>query len=177
MRIPLVVAVALLVALPARAAGVDPARLVLKPSDVPSGYELDPAESGLRTNAVEAKEFPRSRAVFARWRRVTGYQAMYRRGGSRIEARVDVFRTAGGARSMLEFVDTEARKAGIAGQRRARADVGAAGWLYWVPGGSYTLVAWRQGPVFSGVFGHGITRARTIELARAQERRVAAALP
>ena len=177
MRIAIVVVVAA-VAFPASAASVDPQTLVLDRANVPAGFRLDPKESGLRSNELEAKEFPESRAKFKRWRRVTGYQAKYLRGSSEIEARADVFRTADGARNLLEWVDLEWRKAGVTGQRRARAGIGAEGWVHWVPSSSlsYTLVVWRHGRVFGGVAGRGIARESTLALAGAQQRRMAAGL-
>ena len=77
-------AAALLVS-PALAAEVDPEALVLGERDVPKGFRIDRSESGVRTNALEAKEHPESRAPFQRMRRVIGYQALYARGsrGSR----------------------------------------------------------------------------------------------
>jgi hypothetical protein len=47
--------------------------------------------------------------------------------------------------------------------------------ILWV-GDSVTLVAWRQGRVFSGVFGDGVQRSRLVSLARVQQRRIVAAL-
>lgn len=177
MRLVLAIAVALLV-VPLATAEVSPRALVLGQADVPAGFRLDPKESGLRSNELEAKESPEARAKFKRWRRVTGYQAKYLRGSSEIEARVDVFRTADGARKLLEWVDLEWRKAGVTGQRRARAGIGAEGWVHWVPSSSfrYTLVVWRHGRVFAGVAGPGIARESTLALARAQQHRMAAGI-
>jgi hypothetical protein len=39
-----------------------------------------------------------------------------------------------------------------------------------------TVVLWRHGRVFSGLNGLGISRAKTIALARTQQRRIAAAV-
>ncbi len=164
----------LVVAFPASAATVDPQTLVLAKVDLPSGFRVDVKETGLRTNELEAKEYPPTRQLFARWKRTTGYQARYRRGSSVIEARVDLFRAADGARRMLEWIDLEARKAGFQGQKRAPVRIADAGWMHWVPGGSFTLVIWRDGRSSSGVFGRGITRERALALARAQQRRIAA---
>jgi hypothetical protein len=174
-RILLVMLAAAAVVLPASAASVDPQALVIAGSDVPAGFRFDPKESGLRSNALEAKEYPPARQLFVRWRRVTGYQAMYRRGSAKVESRADVFRAADGARKMLAWVDLEARKAGLLKQKRARVEVGVEGWIHWVPGG-YTLVVWRHGRVFAGLMGYGITRDRTLALARMQQQRIAAAL-
>lgn len=177
MRLILAVALALLL-VPLAAADVSPGALVLGQVDVPAGFRLDPKESGLRSNELEAKESPEARTKFKRWRRVTGYQVKYLRGSSEIEARVDVFRGADGARNLLEWVDLELRKAGFTGQKRARAGFGAESWVHWVPSPSFrfTLVVWRHGRVFAGVMGRGISRDRTLALARAQQRRMAAGL-
>ncbi len=107
-------AAALLVS-PALASEVDPKALVLGERDVPKGFRIDPSESGVRTNALEAKEHPESRAPFQRMRRVIGYQALYARGESRIEARSDLFRDAAGARDFLLLTEREWRKSGAKG--------------------------------------------------------------
>ncbi|MGH3077995.1 MAG: hypothetical protein ACRDPZ_07395 [Gaiellaceae bacterium] len=176
MRLLVVIAVVCVAAArPASAATVDPKSLVLAQSDVPRGFRLDPAETGLRSNELEAKESLQTRVKFALWRRVTGYQARFRRGSAVVEARADVFRGADGARKLLEWVDLEARKSGTSGQQRAPMRIGAGGWIYWA-GGLYHLVAWRHGRVFAGVAGAQIARARLVALARVQQRRIAAAL-
>lgn len=72
----LLAAVAFAAAIPTAAAGPDPRALVVAPADVPAGFRLVPDESGLRTNAQEAKDFPESRPYYRRWKRVTGYQAL-----------------------------------------------------------------------------------------------------
>lgn len=178
MRSFVVVVAAAVVALPASAASIDPQALVIARSDVPAGFRVDATETGLRTNELEAKEFPPTRVKFTQWRRVTGYQAKYLRGSSEIEARVDVFRGSDGARKLLRWVDLELRKAGVSGQKRARAGVGAEGWVHWASSDSFsfTLVVWRHGRVFAGVMGRGIGRDTTLALARVQQRRMAAGL-
>lgn len=52
----------LLVAVPASAADVDPQLLVVRQADVPARFQLDRDESGVRTNAREAKSGPEARA-------------------------------------------------------------------------------------------------------------------
>jgi hypothetical protein len=159
----------------ASAASVDPKRLVFPASSVPAGFRVDPSQTGLRSTERDVREYPQARLYFARWKRVVGYQARYLRGSAKIETRSDVFRTAEGARQMLAWVDLETRKAGLSGQRRAPLSIGSEGRIHWV-GDSYTFVIWRQGRVFAGVLAAGISRSRTIGLARAQERRIAAEL-
>lgn len=174
----LVVVAAAAVALPAWAASVDPQALVIAKSDVPAGFRVDATETGPRTNALEAKEFPETRVKFTRWRRVTGYQARYLGRSSEMEARVDVFRGSDGARKLLRWVDLELRKAGVLGQKRARAGIGAEGWVHWASSDSFrfTLVVWRHGRVFAGIMGRGMGRDTTLALARVQQRRMAAGL-
>ncbi len=166
-------AAALLVA-PALASEVDPKALVLGDRDVPKGFRVDPSESGVRTNALEAREHPESREPFERMRRVIGYQALYARGESRIEARSDLFRDAQGARDFLLLTEREWRKSGAKGLKRAPAGVGAEGWVYW--NSLYAVVYWRYSKVWSGVSGIGLGKARTLALARDQQRKIAAAL-
>ncbi len=147
------------------------------PTDVPTGFRLDRDESGVRTNELEARENPETRALFSRWRRVTGYQAAYERSDSTIEARADLFRDVDGARNLLAWVDREFRRAGVKGLKRARAGVGSEGWVYW--GGSSSPVAfvvWRYSRVWSGVAGMGLGKARVLALARLQQRRIGAVL-
>lgn len=164
--------VACVVVLPASAASIQPWNLALAASDVPAGFRVDPGETGVRTNERDLREVPEARDRFGRRERLIGYQSMYRRGSARIESRSDVFRAADGAREMLSWVDLEARKAGFLRQRRASLSIGSGGFVHWA-GGAYTFVVWRQGRVFTGVFAEGISRSRTIALARAQARQIA----
>ena len=115
--------------------------------------------------------------MFARSGRLTGYEVAYDRDGAGIEARADVFRRALGARILFEWYDRELSKSGLRGLRRAAIRVGTAGWVYSGPNPSpFTLVVWRYDRVFAGVVTFGLTRTRTIALARAQQRRMAAVL-
>ena len=173
----LATAAVFLLAGPASAVDVEPKALVLSPADVPAGFRLDPDESGVRTNEREGRDNPEARKLFSRWRRVTGYQAAYARRGSEIESRVDVLRSASGARSLFRWVDEEMMKAGVLGLKRARAGIGAESRVY--SGGTpvgFTLVAWRYGRVFAGIVSIGVPRDRVLALARVQQRRIAAAL-
>ena len=178
MRVVLgVVAAAALLSAPLAAAEIDPRALVLRQSDVPAGFVVDRGDTGLRTNEREAKSDPRASALFERWGRVTGYEAEFDRGSASISSRADLLRTAKGARMLLDFFELEMRKSGIKGLVRTRLRLGAEGWVY--RGRSpfaFTVVAWRYGRVFAGVAGTGISRARTLALARVQQRRIAAAL-
>ena len=179
MRFALITLVVLpVIALPAAAATVDPKQLVLAPTDVPAGFRLDRAETGIRTNELEAKEYPETRAPFRRWRRVIGYQASYRgKDASRIEARADLFRDAAGARQLQDWADREYRRSGISGLRRSHAGVGAGGVVFWGGGhAGHAFVLWRYGRVWAGIAGIGLGKERTLALARAQQRRIAAVL-
>jgi hypothetical protein len=167
------------VALPASAAEIEPRALVLAREDVPSGFRLSPGESGLRTNELEAKQYPETRELFKRWRRITGYQAVYGRRNARLLSRADLFRSARGAGKLLARVDLEFRRSGArAGAvRRTRTSLGSGGWLYAAPRlGGYTVVAWRYRRVFATVIGTRLPTSRPVALARAQQRRIAAAL-
>ena len=172
MRVAVLALLACLVASPASAASIEPRNLVFTAAAVPAGFRVDPKETGVRKNERDIREFPSAREYFARWQRVVGYQAAYRRGSAKIESRSDVFRTARGARAMLARIDLDARKAGLRGQRRERLSIGTGGFVHSVRS-AYTFVIWRQGRVFAGIVGEGISRRRTIGLARAQERRIA----
>ncbi|MGH3132667.1 MAG: hypothetical protein ACRDNY_02800 [Gaiellaceae bacterium] len=165
------------IALPAAATSVDPKALVLRPDDVPAGFRFDPHESGLRSNKLEAKEFPETRRLFTRWGRITGYQAAYQKNGARIEGRADLFRTRGGARRLLLWADREARRQGPMGLERDRARVGTEGWAYAARTPLvFTFVLWRYKRVWAGVATLGLSKAATLALARAQQRRIADAL-
>lgn len=162
-------------ALPAGAANVDPKSLVVGRADVPAGFRLDPDESGLRTNELEAREHPETRPLFRRWGRVTGYQARYETSDhASIEARVDLFRTVSGARGVHRWVLREMQKAGIKGLVRAPAHLGSEGTLYSY--GRYVIVYWRHGRAWSALAGFEVSKNRTVAAARAQQRRMAAAL-
>lgn len=170
-------ATALALAVPAAAARIDPATLVLSQADVPAGFRLDREGSGIRSNATEARNDRRLGAQFRRWGRVTGYEAEFDRADATISCRADLFATARGAREMFELFEREVAKSGILGLERTRIGLGAGGWVY--GGGSaaaFVLVAWRDGRVFAGIAATGVSRKQTIALARTQQRRIAAAL-
>jgi hypothetical protein len=161
----------------ALAATVDPRVLVIRTADVPAGFRLEVRSSGVRTNEQEGKEFPGAGRLFRRWGRVTGYQMIFERGESTIEARADVFRSSSGPREMLRWADRQVRLAGIRGARRSDARVGTEGFVVAVgspPSEAY--VYWRHGVVWSALGGRGLTKARALALARLQQRRIDAAL-
>jgi hypothetical protein len=175
MRPLLVVTVFAVVAGTAHAAGVEPQVLVLRQSDVPAAYRLDASASGVKTNEDDV---PPVRALFARWGRVTGYQADFRSGTRSVTSRVDLLRTNRGARSMLDWFKAEMRKAGIRGLAQRRAELGAEGWIYRarVGGVGFTVVAWRHGRLFAGVAVSHLGPERALALAHIVERRIVTAL-
>jgi hypothetical protein len=178
MRTAAVVVLALgVVVAAAGAATVDPSALVLRASDVPRAYTLDRTESGLRTNEQEGRNEPGLRRLYQRARRVTGYEVEYVNRGNQIGARVDLFRGSDGARIVLEWFGVEMRKAGIQGLMRTQGSIGDESWVYSARGPApFAIVAWRYRRAFSGVAATGLNRARVLELARVQQRRIAAAL-
>jgi hypothetical protein len=179
MRIALAVLVAGLLSASAAAAAtaLDPGTLVLRASDVPQGFVVDPAETGLRTNQREWRDEPETRQLFRRAGRVTGYESRFDRKIDSIASRVDVFRGPAGPRLVFDYFDEEMRKSGIKGLYRSRVAIGDEGRLYGDKKGEViTFVVWREGRVFSAVVGNGIARARTLALARLQQQRIAIAL-
>lgn len=166
---------AVLASAAAAAAGVEPRTLVLHPGDVPSGFRLDGAESGVRSNAREAKGGVEAARIITRSGRVTGYRNVFARRSSSIESRADLCRTSVGAAALLEWFDLEMRKSGIRGLKRSRISVGDEGYVYW--GGNPTvlaLVTWRHGRVWAGVVVLGLMKERAVALARVQQRRIEA---
>jgi hypothetical protein len=164
---------ALLCALPASAAQLDPKRLVLQRSDVPTDFRLDLARSGVVPNSdVEAPADP---TFAARTGRITGYFVQYVHAGtgSGLQSQVDLFRKPGGARMMLARVH-EGWQRLANGDPRGRVRIGDEGFFF---GGQVdTAVYWRHGRAAGLVLGISLSKARTVALARKQQRRIAAAL-
>lgn len=177
MRLAVAALLAVIVAVPATAADVHPRSFALQQADVPSGFKIDRAKTGVRSNASELRQNPELAALFARVGRVTGYSAEFRRGSAFIGSRVDLVRGPAGARVLLAWYDREVRKSGVLALQRSRARVGAESWVFWEPSTKLTLVAWRYKRVFAGVLGTDLTKEQTLALARAQQRRIAVALP
>jgi hypothetical protein len=178
MRLALAVLVAALIGVPVSlAADPDPARLVLRASDLPSAFAVNPDRTGVRTNEQEFRQEPEAGRVLRRARRITGYQAEFTRGSNTLASRVDLFRTSAGAKLVLDYVDRDMRKSGFSGLHRERMAIGDEGWLYGDRKGAVlTMVVWREGRVFSGVIATRVRRGLVLSLARLQQRRVAAAL-
>ncbi len=107
-------------------ASVEPSSLVLRLGDVPSGFRLDGAESGVQTNARVALDGAEAKRIIARSGRLTGYRNVFARRASSVESRADLCRSGAGAASLLDWFDLELRKSGIRGLKRARVRSGAA---------------------------------------------------
>jgi hypothetical protein len=184
-RILLVAVVSLALAVPASSAELDPSMLVLRQSDVPAGFRVERDESGVRANARRARDTPELKGLFARAGRVTGYEATFGRIDRKtleiylVESHVDVLRERRGAVMVLDEFDRQARvKLGRqVTLRRSPAEVGDAGWLYrGKTTKPFAIVGWRHGRVFAVVFTLNVSPEQTLALARAQERRIAAAI-
>jgi hypothetical protein len=160
-------------AVPASAAGVDPARLVLQRSDVPAGFRLDRDKSGPRTNAAAAQSNPALRSLFARAERTGGYVAEYQRGDLNITSRADLFRRREGAGMLFTYFDRVMRNQGVI---RNKVEVGTEARIYSAPALELALIAWRRGRVFASLATTGLPRAKALALAHTQDRRIAKAL-
>ena len=179
MRVLVAVAACLLVAAAsASAAEVVPQLLVLRQADVPAGFALDRDRSGLRTNESESKGDRRLPGLLKRWGRVTGYETEYDHGEGTLTSRADLFRNAEGSRLMMAYVVGEAKTSGIKGIRPLPVRIGSGGWLYGggSGAGAFNLVIWRHQRVFAGLVAFGVQKGRMLGLARAQQRRIAAAI-
>ena len=172
-RLLILVLAAAALAVPASAAEIEPSRLVLHRADVPAGFQLDRAKSGPRTNAADARANPALRSLFARAGRIAGYVADYKRGDHDINSRADLFRAPKGAGMLFAYFDRMMRSQGVI---RSEASLGAQARVYSAPALGLALYAWRRGPVFAGLATTGLPRAQALKLARAQDRRIAAAL-
>lgn len=172
------VAAAALCAVRAGAGELDPPALVLRQSDVP-GWQPDVDNSGPRSNKRESEGDPELRALFRRAGRLSGYEVIYNRGDPEISSRADVFRRPEGARIFLRWFEKQFRMASRAALRRTPKGIGAEGWVWTtrVPSlGRSTVVVWRHGRVFAGLWTAGVSRERTLSLARSQERWITLAL-
>jgi len=173
-----VLACFLVTAVPASAGQVNPQLLVLRQADVPAGFALDREQSGQRTNETESKGDRRLPALLERWGRVTGYETEYDHRDGTLTSRADLFRNAEGSRLMMAYVVDEAKTSGIKGLRRTPVRIGSGGWLYGggSGAGAFNLVIWRHQRVFAGLAAFGVQKDRMLGLARAQQRRIAAAV-
>jgi hypothetical protein len=174
-RLAVVSFLALVVVLPSAAAAIDPRSLVLGERELPAGFRVDPSDAGVLTNVAEGRRHPGWLTLFRRWGRLTGYQAAYERDVSgKVEVRADLFRGAAGARSLFGLMMSEVETSSSF-HTRVRVAIGDEGVLYGASS-DFNLVLWRRGRVFSYLQGIRLPRSRTLDLARAQDRKIAAAL-
>ena len=163
----------------AGATTVAPRSLVLRQSDVPASYRLNPDKSGRRTVAQDSVGYPGLRTKFASWGRLGGYQNQFDKGDDSIASRADVFHARSGARQMLAWFVGEMQRQGVLHLHASKVALGDEGVEYSFAGGTdlrFTIVLWRYRRVFSIVGAGGLERARVLGLARMQQHRVAAAL-
>ena len=78
---------------------------------------------------------------------------------------------------MMAYVVDEAKTSGSTGLRTP-VRIGSGGWLYGggSGAGAFNLVIWRHQRVFAGLAAFGVQKDRMLGLARAQQRRIAAAV-
>jgi len=172
------VAAVALFAVPAGAGELNPRTLVLRQSDVP-GWQLDVSNSGPRSNKRESEGDPELRALFTRAGRLSGYEVIYNRGAPEISSRADVFRRPDGAHMFLRWFEKQLRMASGAALRPTPQGIGAEGWVWTsrVPSlGRSTIAVWRHGRIFAGLSAAGLSRERTLSLARSQDRRITSGL-
>jgi hypothetical protein len=160
------------------AASIDPARLVLRQADVPTGFRVDRQESKVVTTDQDARDYPELRAKYARWGRVTGYQARFKRRTSTLTSRADVLRNHAGARQMLAWFSHEVTSRSQLYPRPSPAAVGDGGVLYDFKVGkeSFAIVVWTHRRVFAVVGADGVAKSLVVALARKQQHRIAAEL-
>ncbi|MET0938835.1 MAG: hypothetical protein ABWY51_06405 [Gaiellaceae bacterium] len=152
------------------------AQLVPQLSDLPPGFNLDPAESfPVPTSKILAEPFSASSSAIIRRERLSGYQAAFTSPlGHPIECSAAIYRSSASARkvyrlrtrSVNAFVVEVLRVTRIGEETQAaRFDFGAA---------QYLGVAWRFRNILSGcVAGGSSPRAEILVVARAQQRRIA----
>ena len=167
--------------------------LVLAPGDLSDVWV--PFNSGRQVSA-DAPAGPRSNPL--RFGRLDGWIARFRRPGSQqtsgplvIESRADLFESAGGARDELSAARSElgtaigARPAAKPLADPAIGDEAFAATILQRSGGGgiadvrFYLISWRHQNVVASIFVNGfepkLTLAQALDLARAQERRIARA--
>jgi hypothetical protein len=178
----------------AASAGPSPSGLVLRESDIPPVYAIDPA-SGTRSNAQEAEDTQIPRATVERWGRIDGYRVWFARppavknrrtGLSAITSSASVFRTAAGAHAGYAALASLCRKdryrvvhkPGIGDEAvvctRTVAATGA-------PATTVYALIWRRGRVMASTGTASLRDARqadeTVALALKQDGRIRSVLP
>jgi hypothetical protein len=160
-------------------------KLVLQPQDLHGPFTAFDVGRQTRLDRVAG---PRSDPE--RFGRQGGWKARYNRPGSAttrgplvVESRADVFKDAAGAtRDLAAYRAQFARQPGARPFRVARLGAAATAVAQQRPGrpaARFVSVAWRDGNVTASVvvngFAQGLRTADAVALARAQERRIAAA--
>ncbi len=171
----------------ALAATADPQRLIVRPSDLPADFRLNERYHGYESNDRFVRGRPAYRRVVARSKRLTGYYALYEKqvplALPAVNTNVSLFRTTDGARYFLNWLDRQQRrdnaervgKEPVWGRKRLR--LGDESWAYWAgPPNFYVLVFWRHGRTITLLHSWRLGLQRALELARAQERRIASVL-
>lgn len=179
-----VVYAAALLAMPASAADVDPKALVLRPADVPAGFRLNPEQTGVYSNKTINEGGPADRRAVARSGRISGYVRYWmKRGGdtpSVISSRTDLCRQPQGAQVWLTELDESMQKlndkSGLSAYVRERVRLGDEGWAYWGTYPPTVTLYWRHGRAVALLDTWGLTLRQALELARVQQRRIAAGL-
>lgn len=164
-------------------------KLVLQPDDLPAAFQrFDEGRQALADLPTGARSDP------ARFGRVEGWKARYRRVGSQqtrgalvVESRADLFESAGGAKDELEAHRAEIEDAVDGGTARLleAPELGDEAFAATVRQQAavtpvrFFLVAWREEDVSASVFVNGFEGKMRLEdalgLARKQQRRIAAA--
>ena len=173
---------AVVLAVPAGAAAVDPKTLVLRQADVPAGFRLLPDQSGIRSNREIATAGSEHRRQLERSGRVSGFFRLWQGQAPGVFVLVgsaaDLCRDARGASVWLAWLDTRARlQTARTKLRRQVVRIGDEGWAYSSARlGGTALVGRRRGRVVALVSTSGLGLGRALDLARRQQRRIAAVL-
>lgn len=163
------------------------AEVVLQPADLPHAFVQFDAGRQVRLDRVPGPRFDETR-----YGREGGWKARYNRNGTKdtrgplvVESRVDLFRDTGGADTDLDAYREQFKTTPV-GARVVRVpqvgeeSVGMTSTSGGNPAVRYVTVAWRDGNVTASVtvngFAPNLRVADAVALARAQERRIAAAL-
>jgi len=181
-----VIATATVMIAPVSATGAidDPKGLVLQPSEVPDSFKLESNATRYLSNAAFAQRQTRIRQLVVRSGRVSGYQATYNErkenATKTIVSIVHLCRRAAGAQVLFSYAEAEQRrfnatrvKRGGRAYRHAQGFLSDESFIYWQRTRPYyTIVLWRSGRTVAVISSWGLGRQRSIELARAQERRI-----
>jgi len=177
----------LVACLAADGATVDARALVLSSEDAPALFELDGKNTRYVTNTAAIRLDSKAKLRIDRSGRVTGYVATYsHRVGTRVytvSSAAQLMRSATGAAIWLSDDDVQERafnrqrrRANARPYQRQSLSIGAGGWMYWATEPLFTRVEWRVGRAVGALMTWGLTRERTIALARSQARSMRAAL-